>query len=63
VELPTSPGRFSLTLVSNTGKPVLQQAGTAGETVKLPVQTLPKGLYLLRIEHPGGTATRKVVVQ
>ena len=36
---------------------------TAGGPLRLPVDALAPGVYLLRVRHPGGVATASVVVR
>ena len=62
VELPANEVIESLTVSTLTGNCVLQPAIRARQhTATLEVGHLPKGLYFLRIQTPGGTIHRKVL--
>ncbi len=62
VELPTTETLEQLSLKSLTGSTLLQPALRPRQrTATLDLSGLPKGMYLLRIQTPSGTAHRKVV--
>ncbi|QJW88421.1 T9SS type A sorting domain-containing protein [Spirosoma taeanense] len=62
VELPSSQTIESLTLRTSSGAVAAQSTGLNHQRqVTLDVSQLPKGLYLLQIQTPGGTATRKIL--
>ncbi|MVM40632.1 T9SS type A sorting domain-containing protein [Spirosoma sp. HMF3257] len=62
VELPGTEVIEQLSLRTLTGGAVLQPAIRARQhTAALEVGSLPKGLYLLQIQTPNGTATKKVM--
>lgn len=62
VELPGLETIESLTLRTLVGVPVLQPTIRPRQrSVTLDVSQLPKGLYLLQIQAPNGTANRKII--
>ena len=50
-------------LLDTVGRVVRTQAIGGGATVTLPVEGLPAGLYLLRVQYAAGPVTRAVVVR
>jgi len=62
VELPATETLEQLSLKSLTGATVLQpNLRPRQRTATLDLSSLPKGMYLLRVQTPSGTAYRKVV--
>ena len=62
LELPATETIDRLSIQTPTGATVLQPAIRARQhSVTLEIGPLPKGLYLLQIQTPTGTATKKVV--
>jgi hypothetical protein len=43
------------------GQPVLSTTGQGGQTLDLPVRTLPAGIYQLRLQSTGWTRTLRLV--
>lgn len=54
-------GNKQATLTAISGAAVYSHNFSAGEDINIPVQTLPRGMYILRLATGAGTATFRVV--
>jgi glucose/arabinose dehydrogenase len=52
---------YSIYLTDLQGQPVLSTTGQGGQTLDLPVRTLPAGIYQLRLQSTGWTRTLRLV--
>ena len=63
VRLPSREGEVVITLTDLMGREVLQHRQTGSQPVDLPVQTLPKGLYQVRVQQAGQQTIQKLLVE
>lgn len=54
-------GDKTVTLLNSTGSVVFNQQYSAANTLAIPVQSLPRGVYILNIATGGGQATYRIV--
>ncbi len=56
-------GRINISLINGNGVPVLSRTSSNAGTLTLSTQTLPAGLYILKVTHDSFNVTRKVVIR
>jgi hypothetical protein len=57
------PPHFSLGIYDVTGRLVHSTFGLRTSSFRLDLRSMPAGVYLLKLEYDGGSATRKLVVE
>jgi hypothetical protein len=63
VQLPAGTGPATLTILNALGRPVRVQTAATGATAELDLSGLAPGLYAVRVETGGRSATQKLLVE
>lgn len=65
VQIRSNLKKLTITLVNNAGRSVYQSNTSnvqAGSTINIPLTSLPKGIYMLKLDSDQGSKTEKVMI-